>query len=152
IQSFTTESRTDVGGWGAHYQSEEGPSSTMVAGWLPEMARDEERTSVNPGAGDGLVYGPSRGHVQPRRARFSGMPRGYGYGASMGAWINDYLTNWAGEWGYLVHVNTQYRNPALTGDITYQDAEVIEKSVDSQGRAIVQVQHVMSSSGGATMA
>jgi hypothetical protein len=151
IQSFTTESRTDVGGWGAYYQSP-GPSSTMEAGWLPEMARDEERTRINPGAGDGLVYGPSRGHVQPRWARFIGMPRGYGYGATMGAWINDYLTNWAGEWGFLRHVDSQYRNPALTGDVTYQVGQVENKWVEPDGTHIVQVRHVMMNQAGTTMA
>jgi acyl dehydratase len=151
IQTFTTESRTDVGGWEAHYQSP-GPSSTMEAGWLPEMSRNEERAKINPGAADGLVYGPSRGHVQPRWARMIGMPRGYGYGASMGAWVNDYLTNWAGEWGFLVHVNTQYRNPAFTGDVTYQMGEVENKYVDEAGRNIVQVRHVMTNQHGTTMA
>jgi acyl dehydratase len=151
IQTFTTESRTDVGGWGAYYQSE-GPSSTMEAGWLPEMSRDDDKARINPGLGDGLVYGPSRGHVQPRWARVIGMPRGYGYGATMGAWINDYLTNWAGEWGFLVHVDSQYRNPALTGDVTYQEGEVIDKFVDESGRHIVQVQHVMMNQHGTTMA
>ena len=151
VQTFTTESRTDVGGWGAYYQ-DGGPSSTMEAGWLPEMSRDEERVKVNPGAGDGLVYGPSRGHVQPRWARHIGMPRGYGYGATMGAWITDYLTNWAGEHGFLWHVDSQYRSPALTGEVTYQVGEVIAKSIDEQGRAIVQVRHVMTSQNGSTMA
>ena len=70
----------------------------------------------------------------------------------MGAWITDYLTNWGGEWGFLVHVNSQYRNPAFTGDVTYQDGEVIDKYVDAQGKAIVQVQHVMTNQNGATMA
>jgi acyl dehydratase len=80
------------------------------------------------------------------------MPRGYGYGATMGAWVTDYLTNWAGEWGFLVHVNTQYRNPALTGDVTYQDGEVENKSIDAQGRHIVHVRHVMTNQHGTTMA
>jgi acyl dehydratase len=151
IQTFVTESRTDVGGWGAYYQSD-GPSSTMEAGWLPEMSRDEERTKINPGAGDGLVYGPSRGHVQPRYARLIGMPRGYGYGATMGAWVNDYLTNWAGEHGFLVHVDTQYRNPALTGDVTYQMGEIEEKYVDDAGKHMVKVKHVMTTQTGTTMA
>ena len=80
------------------------------------------------------------------------MPRGYGYGASMGAWINDYLTNWAGEWGFLLHVNSQYRNPAFTGDVTYQLGEVENKWVDEQGRHIVQVKHVMTNQHGVTLA
>ena len=151
VQTFTTESRTDVGGWGAYFQ-DEGPSSTMEAGWLPIMSRNEERTKINPGAGDGLVYGPSRGHVQPKYARIIGMPRGYGYGATMGAWVNDYLTNWAGEWGFLVHVDTQYRNPAFTGDMTYQMGEVLDKYIDPDGRSMVSVRHVMTNQHGTTMA
>jgi hypothetical protein len=70
----------------------------------------------------------------------------------MGAWVTDYLTNWAGEWGFLVHVDTQYRNPALTGDITYQTGEVVDKWVDETGRNIVQVRHVMATQTGTTMA
>ena len=46
---------------------------------------------VNPELTDGAYYGPSRGHLQPRWAQHVGMPRGYGYGASMGAWILDYV-------------------------------------------------------------
>jgi acyl dehydratase len=151
VQTFTTESRTDVGGWGAYYQ-DGGPSSTMEAGWLPIMSRNEERAKINPGAGDGLVFGPSRGHVQPKYARVIGMPRGYGYGATMGAWVNDYLSNWAGEWGSILHVDTQYRNPAFTGDLTYQMGEVTEKTVDEQGRNIAVVRHVMTNQHGTTMA
>ena len=37
--------------------------------------------------------------MNDRYAQRIGMPRAYGYGASMGAWVLDYLTNWAGEWG-----------------------------------------------------
>jgi len=51
-----------------------------------------------------------------------------------------------------VHVNTQYRNPAFTGDVTYQDGEVIDKSTDEQGHTIVQVSHVMTNQHGATLA
>ena len=68
-------------------------------GWLPEMSRDLEGAKIDPTKADGLYQGPSRGHVQPRYAQLIGMPRGYGYGASMGAWVLDYLANWAGEWG-----------------------------------------------------
>ncbi len=46
------------------------------------------------------------------------MPRGYGYGASMGAWVLDYVAAWAGEWGQIYHADIKYRNPALTGDAT----------------------------------
>lgn len=47
------------------------------------------------------------------------MPRGYGYGASMGAWLLDFVAAWAGEWGYIRHARLSYRAPALTGDATF---------------------------------
>jgi hypothetical protein len=130
IQTLTTESRTDVGGWGAHYQSD-GPSSTMEAGWIPEMTRDEEGMRINPGLGDGLGYGPSRGHVQPKYARLIGMPRGYGYAPP---WAPGSPITWrTGRGvGMVLHVNSQYRNPAFTGDVTYQMGEVENKFVDDR--------------------
>jgi len=79
------------------------------------------------------------------------MPRGYGYGASMGAWILDYLSGWAGEWGMVVHSVCSYRGPAFTGDITIFNAAVIDKLVDDQGRAVVQVDFKMTNQLGVTM-
>jgi acyl dehydratase len=80
------------------------------------------------------------------------MPRGYGYGASMGAWILDYLSGWAGEWGQVVHCNSAYRSPAFTGDATFLTATVIDKMVDAQARNLVQVDCKMQDQHGKTMA
>ncbi len=125
LMTFTTEWRSYLMTvWGA-FADTGGPSSLHQAGWLPEMSRDLEGAKIDPSQGDGLYKGPSRGHVQPEYAQLIGLPRGYGYGASMGAWIIDYLTNWAGEWGDVLHSNMQYRSPAFTGDVTYLDGEVI---------------------------
>ena len=60
------------------------------------------------------------------------MPRGYGYGATMCVWTVDYLANWAGDHGFVLHHNTQYRNPALTGNVTYMTGQVKDKWVDEQ--------------------
>lgn len=97
----------------------------------------------NPEQTDGAYIGPSRGHLFPRYARLIGMPRAYGYGASMGAWILDYFAGWAGEWGSVVHSNCAYRGPAFSGDITIMDAEVVDRFVDDADRALVQVKFVM---------
>src|SRR3546814_1337657 len=78
-----------------------------------------------------------RSHLFPRWARRIGMPRAYGYGASMGAWILDYFSGWAGEYGSLIHTNCAYRGPALCGDISIMDATITGKEIDEQGRAIV---------------
>jgi hypothetical protein len=124
-------------------------------GFTAEMAGKEQDPTLekeNPELTDGAYIGPSRGHLFPRWARYIGMPRAYGYGASMGAWILDYLAGWAGEWGMVVHSNCSYRGPAFSGDITISNANVIDKSVDEQGRSIVQVDFKMTNQLGTTMA
>ncbi|HXK25745.1 MAG TPA: MaoC family dehydratase N-terminal domain-containing protein, partial [Myxococcota bacterium] len=150
IASFTTEWRSYLMTvWGAVEWY--GETSTTQSGWLPEMSRDEEGAKLDPAKADGLYKGPSRGHVQTRYAQLIGMPREYGYGASMGAWILDYLTNWGGEWAFVRHSNMQYRSPALSGDVTWLDGEVA--AFDASGPVpIATVRVVMTNQDGAVMA
>jgi acyl dehydratase len=152
IMSFTTEWRAfNMNIWGA--ADYWGVSTTDAAGWLPEMSRDPRQAAIDPTKADGLYQGPSRGHVQPRYARLIGMPRGYGYGATMGAWILDYLTNWSGEWGEVVHSNAQYRNPAFTGDATFLNGTVNGKDIDpSTGQHLALVEYTMTNQNDAIMA
>ena len=70
----------------------------------------------------------------------------------MGAWILDYFAGWAGEWGFVVHCNSQYRGPAFTGDITIMTGEITDKMVDDQGRRLVAAKCLMASQDGTTMA
>lgn len=87
LASFTTEWRAyPMITWGA---TAKGPTTVRAEelGYTREMAGfegDRRMERVNPELTDGAYYGPSRGHLQPRWARHVGMPRGYGYGASMG--------------------------------------------------------------------
>jgi acyl dehydratase len=140
LLTFTTEWRSFLMSiWGS-FRDTGLPSSLRQAGWIPEMSRDTESARIDPSEADGLYKGASRGHAQPRYARLIGMPRGYGYGASMGAWLLDYLSNWGGEWTDLLHSKMTYRSPALTGDVTYIDGEVIDISHDHpSGRPQVQL-------------
>jgi acyl dehydratase len=153
IASFTTEWRAFiVNTWGTMNLRKQ---DLLALGFTPEMAgleNDPDHQLVNPEETDGAYYGPSRGHLFPQFARKIGMPRGYGYGASMGAWITDYLAGWAGEWGMVRHSNCNYRGPALTGDVTIQTAKVIDKFIDEEGRHMVQVDSRMVNQTGATMA
>jgi acyl dehydratase len=142
LASFATEWRAfPMNAWGA---MRTGPTTVPAAdlGYTKEMAGHEgdrrmERT--NPELTDGAYYGPSRGHLQPRWARHVGMARGYGYGASMGAWLLDYVAAWAGEWGFITHSNSAYRNPAFTGDATFLDGEVIDVRVERKRHHIAVV-------------
>jgi hypothetical protein len=154
IASFTTEWRSYIMTvWGASREELALETSTLDAGWLPEMSRDRETAKVDPSYGDGLYKGPSRGHVQEQYAQLIGMPREYGYGASMGAWILDYLTNWCGEWGFVVHSDFQYRNPALTNDATFLNGEVAAPGEErGSGRPLAVVKAVMTTQDGDVMA
>ncbi len=142
LATFTTEWRAyPMTTWGG---TAKGPTTVRAEalGYTKEMAGfegDRRMERVNPELTDGAYYGPSRGHLQPRWAAHVGMPRGYGYGASMGAWILDYVAAWAGEWGFLTHASSQYRNPAFTGDATFITGEVVDKRVERRRKHLVTV-------------
>jgi hypothetical protein len=155
LASFTTEWRAyPMTTWGA---TRKGPTSLSAEelGYTKEMAGlegDREVERVNPELTDGAYHGPSRGHLQPRWAEHVGMPRGYGYGASMGAWLLDYVAGWAGEWGMVASSRAQYRNPAFTGDITVLTGEVTGTRVDRRGRHLVEISVRMCNQVNAVMA
>lgn len=152
LASFATEWRAYLMNvWGALSFRK---NDLEALGFTREMAgweNDPDMILENPFLADGAYYGPSRGHLFPKYARRIGMPRGYGYGASMGSWVTDYLTGWAGEHGMVRHSIANYRGPALTGDITVQNAEVVDKMVDDEGRHLIQVRHKMETQGGTVM-
>ena len=138
--------------WGAAYYTE-GRTGLWDAGWISEMSRDREQEAVDPSKADGLYAGASRGHVQVDHARNIGMPRGYGYGSSMGGWLLDYVENWGGEGAWTVHMNASYRSPALTGDITELAGSVVGKRYEPETRRnLVDLKLKMSDQTGRTMA
>ena len=153
IASLTTEWRAYLFTiWGSTHR----PGIDIAAlGFVEEMVGHENDPVMerdNPEWTDGAYFGPSRGHLFPRYARMIGMPRGYGYGASMGAWILDYLNGWAGEWGQVLHCNSQYRGPAFTGDATFINGEITDKVKDEEGRHLIHVKVKMTNQEGSTLA
>ena len=154
IVSFATEWRSyTFTQWGSmHRRTDLNMAELGFVGPMAGPEQDPVEEAINPENTDGAYIGPSRGHLFPRWARFIGMPRGYGYGASMGAWITDYLAGWAGEWGMVRHSACNYRSPALTGDITIQTGKIIDKFIDADGRMMVQIESRMQNQLGATMA
>jgi acyl dehydratase len=132
LRSFVTEWRSFIGVvWGATVdQWKDTPG--LDAGWLPEMTRDFEAARDDPSLLDGLYAGSSRGHADAEAADLVGIPRAYGYGASMGAWALNYLAHWAGDEGFVRHANLQYRFPPFEGDATFLDAEVVAKGCDPE--------------------
>ena len=119
------------------------------AGFAADMSYDHEARRIDPRMGDGLYHGPSSGHINSEKAENVGMGGAYGYGASMNAWFLDTIAYWAGQDGYIWHSKTQFRSPAFEGDVTYIDAEVIDRiEASPYGFPVVQVQLKMSTQNG----
>jgi acyl dehydratase len=136
LASFATEYRAFVFNvWGSFRwiapEGVEDPWINQDPGWVDGFGFDEEGAKIDPRLRDGLYVGPSRGHVDVDKAAQIGMPRAYGYGATMGAWVTDYVSYWAGHEGFVRYSNTSYRSPAYEGDVTYLDAEVMERQDES---------------------
>ncbi len=152
VQSFATEWRSFIfQAWGS--TSRQGDDHIPEAGWLDEMGRNVDGADLDPGLDDGLYRGPSRGHVDEEHARLVGMPRSYGYGAAMGAWVLDYVSGWATAHGYIRHSNIQYRFPPFEGDLSILDGTVISKREDPVFDApLAVVEVVMTNQDGTVMA
>ncbi|OAA18994.1 acyl dehydratase [Frankia sp. EI5c] len=145
IASFTTEYRAFLFNiWGTFQwvapPGIEDPWVNQDPGWVEGFGFDEEGARIDPRLRDGLYVGPSRGHIDADKASEVGMARAYGYGATMGAWCTDYLAYWAGHEGMVRHTRANFRGPAFEGDVTYFDAEVVDKQAESVwGVPVVQV-------------
>jgi hypothetical protein len=121
--------------WGGYrWVAPEGVKDPWInqdAGWVEGFRIDDAKAKIDPRFRDGLYTGPSRGHIDDEKADKVGMARAYGYGATMGAWVTDYLAYWAGHDGYVRHVRSMFRGPAFEGDVTFFDAEVTGKTAES---------------------
>ena len=136
IASFTTEYRAFTENvWGSYHwvgvPGMKDPWINQDAGWVKGFEIDDESAKIDPRYRDGLYKGPSAGHVDGAKGGEIGIPRAYGYGATMGAWATDYLSYWAGLDGMVRHSKMAFRSPSFEGDVTYVDGEVTGKQTDS---------------------
>ena len=158
LASFATEYRAFVFNvWGSFRwvapRAVDDPWVNQDPGWVEGFGFDEQGARIDPRLRDGLYVGPSRGHVDTDKASEIGMPRAYGYGASMGAWVTDYVSYWAGHDGFVRYSNTSFRGPAYEGDVTYLEAEVVERKEQSTwGAPLVRLEVWMKNQEGAMLA
>ena len=152
IRSFVTEYRSFIHGiWGATRDEFVGIAG-LDAGWLPEMTRDYDRAKDDPQLGDGMYAGASRGHADPEAANVIGLPRAYGYGAVMGAWVLNHVGYWCGERGLIRHSKVQYRSPPFEGDVAILDGVIVDKKEDPLLGPLVTVEHTMTNQDGTVVA
>jgi acyl dehydratase len=157
IVSFATEYRAFLFNvWGSFQwvapPGVKDPWINQDPGWVEGFGFDEEAAKIDPRKRDGLYLGPSRGHVDMNKATEIGIPRAYGYGATMGAWVVHYLGSWAGNDGFVRHSKAQFRGPPFEGDVTYIDGEVVAKEAESAyGAALVTVKLRMTNQDGGVL-
>jgi acyl dehydratase len=157
VASFTTEYRAFLFNiWGAsHWIGVPGVKDPWInqdPGWVDGFGFDDEAAMIDPRMRDGLYVGPSRGHIDGVKGAQIGVPRGYGFGATMGAWANDYLAYWAGHDGMVRHAKLSFRAPAFESDVTFVNGEVTAKQPDSAwGVPLVAIKVQMTNQDGTTL-
>ena len=100
--------------WGTQFV--EGTFYGNDAGWIKELVNDDD-DDMRPNKIGGTERGPASGHTNAWKASLVGLPRHYGYGSSMGAWVIDYVAYWAGDNGFVRHSKINYRYPTFEGDV-----------------------------------
>jgi hypothetical protein len=136
--------------WGSQYV--DGDFAGLDAGWLPEMMTNDGDGS-DLAMHTGMNSGPPSAHMNLDKAKLIGLPRRYGLGASMGAWIVDYITYWAGADSFVNHTKFSYRSPVFEGDLTLLNGEVTaERFEPLLGAHLVTVHVTMSNQDGLALA
>jgi acyl dehydratase len=79
-----------------------------------------------------------RVHWDPFMAAEIGMPAPYDYGAQRGAWATHAMTNWAGDDGWVVEVDVQYRGMNFLGDTLWIGGAVTQKWRGASGIGYVE--------------
>ncbi len=85
------------------------------------------------------IVSPSAGHQDDDVARDIGMPGAYDNGPQRLGWMAHLVTNWAGDHGWLRHLDVQVRRPNLFGDTTWCRGRVVDKRVAEDGDHLVQL-------------
>lgn len=68
-----------------------------------------------------------RVHWDPYLASEIGMPGPYDYGSQRGGWATHFMTNWAGDDGWVAEVDVQYRGMNFIGDTVWIGGKVTGK-------------------------
>ena len=68
-----------------------------------------------------------RVHWDPYMAAEIGMPNAYDYGSQRGGWATHFMTNWAGDDGWVAECYPFYRGMNFVGDLTRIKGEITGK-------------------------
>ena len=116
-------------GWGFGQMYGAGP---LRYGW-----RQRQRTPAFYSADEfGVPDIVQRLHWDPVRARELGLPAPYDYGTMRTNWLAHLLTNWMGDDGWLVRLQTEMRAFNYVGDTTICSGVVQAKTIEGSRRLV----------------
>lgn len=133
-----------------HWPADQPPPLPQRAFWFGDVTRGtaEAMQLMPPVRGRGCINDGRGGHIHDHAAIRRGMPRAFGFGSVQSIWSIDHFSNWAGEWGFVRHSTIRFKNPILSGDVSFLDAEVTGLSSGPTGYGTVHVSYTISNQDG----
>ena len=79
-------------------------------------------------------------HWLKTAANRAGLPFPYAVGMQLNAWLIQFLTDWAGDEGWLKRCYAEYRSFVYMSDVIWFEGKVTDKYVDDQGEYCVDIE------------
>lgn len=99
--------------------------------WLEYRRRSPKVAVKDPETG--IPQAVERVHWDPYMAAEIGMPGAYDYGSQRGAWATHFMTNWAGDDGWVAMCYPKYKGMNFVGDTLRIKGEITGKWVGKSG-------------------
>ena len=87
----------------------------------------------------GLADVPELVHMEDSRAQTIGIPGAYDYGCQRISWLDNLLTNWMGDDGFLKKLDAKLKRFNIVGDTTWMKGKVIKKYIEN-GEHLVDIE------------
>lgn len=82
---------------------------------------------------------PELVHQEPSRAKEIGIPGAYDYGCQRVSWLDNLLTNWMGDDGFLKKLYAEVRRFNVLGDTTWCEGKITKKYIEN-GEHLVDIE------------
>ena len=116
------------------WQAAIGPSYRAAGLGYLDCLKAPHTAVKNPVTGWPVKY--SQQHEDFNLAAQRGMPGPFDNGVMRFAWVSPLLTNWMGDNGFLKRLYVQVKTPAIYGDTTWYQGQIVEKSEVDDGTLI----------------
>ena len=87
----------------------------------------------------GLADVPELVHMEQSRAQTIGIPGAYDYGCQRISWLDNLITNWMGDAGFLKRLKGTLKRFNIVGDTTWFKGKIIKKYIEN-GEHLVDIE------------